>query len=159
MTKFYLYRLTFPDGLSYIGVSKNPKRRYREHCRKHNEKKISLNILVCGSHEYIYDLEQRAINAFCTLCPQGYNLNIGGLGGREPTPSIRAKLSVAHLGIPHSAEHNAKIGFAHLGVRRYFTAEHRNNLARAATKRVFDQKTKAKMRVSRLTYLREHAAC
>jgi hypothetical protein len=107
----HLYRISFPDGRAYIGVAINPTHRFRRHCcsaetligdriRHYGKDNISVSVLACGSREYIYDLEVRAIKAFGTLWPAGFNCSGGGLGGRNALPSTRAKLSAAKKGKP-----------------------------------------------------------
>jgi hypothetical protein len=86
MTMHYLYRILLPDGLAYIGRSKQPKLRFSEHCRadsyvgeairRHGRDNCVLQILCAGSEAYISDLEKRAIEKFNTHAPDGCN---GGL--------------------------------------------------------------------------------
>src|ERR1035437_8444884 len=92
----YLYKITSPEHKSYVGRSKNPHKRFYGHLNseRYGNKtligiaigKFSLTVndvqtLACGSFEYISYLEEKAIEAFNTLEPNGYNQNAGGLGG------------------------------------------------------------------------------
>lgn len=122
----FLYRVTASDERVYLGVSKNPRERLRR--GHHSDKKsalygltnLRLDILACGSREYIYQLEDRAIIAFNTRWPNGLNKSAGGFGGRtDPLPSTRAKLSAGHKGqrawnkgVPMSAADRAKLATA-----------------------------------------------
>jgi hypothetical protein len=78
----FLYRILFPDGV-YIGRSKWPLTRLKEHCRAdslvnyairfYGPHKVVLEILCAGPADYIDDLEKRAFLKFNTLYPYGYN--------------------------------------------------------------------------------------
>jgi hypothetical protein len=87
----YLYRVILPDGRGYIGVSINPKLRFRVHSspstrsfigeaiRHYGRQACRLEILCAGSCDYMYQLERHAIAAFRTRYPAGYNLDAGGI--------------------------------------------------------------------------------
>ena len=99
----FLYRITAPDGHAYIGVSKNPRNRLRGHRRDrasalYGLTDLRIEVLACGSREYIYELEDRAITVFKTRWPDGLNRSAGGYGGRtNPLPSTRAAMSAAAI--------------------------------------------------------------
>lgn len=95
----YLYQIeNLLSGKKYIGISKRPDRRKRQHfgARK-NKKTISLiaqaidkygrenfefKILCAGDKSYILDLEVRAITLYQTTDKKfGYNIRTGGQGG------------------------------------------------------------------------------
>jgi len=66
----FLYLVTSPSGKRYVGVTSLPvSRRWNRH-------------LVHADMAYLYELEPRAIEAYGTRAPRGYNLNAGGEGGQ-----------------------------------------------------------------------------
>lgn len=91
-----LYRLTAPTGKSYVGITTAPvNRRWREHARaaknnspfaihaairKYGWNAFKKEILVIASFEYVKELEKKAVAAFGTKSPCGYNLTDGGDG-------------------------------------------------------------------------------
>lgn len=96
MEKHYLYKITNLDnGKAYIGVSKDPDRRFNAHLTGYGSRALKedllstfkTEILVIGSKEYIYDLEIKAIAKFSTLIPKGYNIAIGGYLNQDSTGS------------------------------------------------------------------------
>lgn len=100
-----LYMLTAPSGKQYIGVTGKPlSYRISDHIycqsivgqalQKYGRETFKTEILVAGAEEYIYELERRAIEAFDTRAPNGYNLAEGGLGGRL-TEEAKQKIGAA----------------------------------------------------------------
>lgn len=86
-----LYQFLFPNGKSYIGITTNVASRFRDHYRTAGRLKTSplscairkhgfpgITILAIGEIEYLKALEVRAIAAFNSLYPTGYNLHEGG---------------------------------------------------------------------------------
>lgn len=137
-----LYRLTSPSGRQYIGVTTKPlSYRMKEHyhfntavgraLRKYGES-IRGEVLAIGPEEYIYDLENKAISAFGTMAPAGYNLREGGLGGRH-TEDSKQKISKANKGRIFSEEHRRKIGLTSKG--RVFSKESRRKMSEAQKRR------------------------
>ena len=98
MKPHFLYRITVA-GRSYIGVTNDPS--YRFGCHRRAPSLIGdairaagcteakLEILCSGSYHYVRDLERRAIVAFNTMLPSGYNLAPGGHGGTTPEHGAR----------------------------------------------------------------------
>lgn len=89
-TMFYLYKITnLILNKSYIGVTKNPSRRFLDHKHGRGSKKLledgidnlEFKVLVAGNERYIFDLESQAINIYNTIYPTGYNVGVGGEGG------------------------------------------------------------------------------
>lgn len=127
---WYLYAIRLPVNdyaVAYIGVSKNPRDRWTHHranvigeaIRICGRKNVLFQRLVCGTSDFIYDMERAAIAAFNTRPPNGYNLAAGGqiARGGEALPTTRAKLAEkyktnlafqAACREPKSAEHKAK---------------------------------------------------
>jgi hypothetical protein len=103
----HLYRITTPDGRAYIGVTVNMGARVRDHSRRdspvgrairhHGRAKVTFQILAIGKLGFIRDyLEPKAIEAFGTRAPHGYNVTPGGTGGRNPLPATISKMAAAH---------------------------------------------------------------
>lgn len=136
MVRTQLYMLTAPSGKRYIGVTKKPvSYRVNEHShaktvmgravRKYGTQ-IEAVVLAVGNEGYIYDLEHRAIEAFGTMAPHGYNLREGGQGGRHTEESKR-KIGNAIRGKTRSPETRARIGAASKG--RKFSKEVRQKMS------------------------------
>jgi len=97
---FYLYKLTNTvNGKSYIGVTKDPDLRKRQHLtkttvknlvskavKKYGKESFIFDVLCIGSKEYICELEQKAIVLYNThaVWGHGYNIAEGGYGGSSP---------------------------------------------------------------------------
>src|SRR5882672_24057 len=94
-TKCILYKITFLNGKSYIGITSNTLKRWmilhfhhakkgrdcplHRAIRKYGKKSISVQILlVTGDWSYLCEMEKKAIVAFGTLISHGYNLSPGG---------------------------------------------------------------------------------
>ncbi len=98
-----LYRLTFPNGKTYIGVTKmTAAARFTQHAKAATKQRkgslLSKAIIEFGAESvavqtlviadegpYLKDLEIRAIKAFGTLKPSGLNSTTGGDGVFDPT--------------------------------------------------------------------------
>ncbi len=93
----FVYRLTNKiNGKSYIGMSKNPRERFRHHCkssyrigraiRKHGIEEFSYEILSCGSRNECAELERDLISYYRTNTRYGgYNIAPGG----EQPPTMK----------------------------------------------------------------------
>jgi hypothetical protein len=148
---YFLYIIESPEG-AYIGVSKNPKARFRAHTtartlvgaaiRKYKSA-VSLRVLAAGSREYIYDLEFAAVKRFLTRFPTGYNIASGGRGGRDQLPIHRQKISEARKGQLLSPEHKIKLSIAARKAERISMLVDRN-------RRPISEATRARLRQSHL---------
>lgn len=99
----FLYLLTSPSGKGYIGITnKTVARRVRQHgynaakrrytargdecpglynaIRKYGLRNFKIKTLVEAEWGYLQELECRAIDAYGTFWPNGYNLTAGGEG-------------------------------------------------------------------------------
>jgi group I intron endonuclease len=109
-----LYLITSPAGKSYIGISsKTTEKRWAKHVehamgkrdngalyaalRKYGPETFSVRTLViCDDWNYLCELEIRAIAAFGTRSPGGYNITAGGEGVTgERDDEFKRKVSVA----------------------------------------------------------------
>jgi hypothetical protein len=122
-----LYRLVFPNGKAYIGItSRTAARRFAEHCksaacgrklavndaiRKYGAASVTVETLVVAEWPYLVALEPRAIAAFGTRGRGGYNMTTGGEGvaGLPVSDQTRAKLRAAQTGKKLSDETREKM--------------------------------------------------
>ena len=154
-----LYRLTSPSNKQYIGIAKNSlQNRFSVHVaeaksgsmtalhksiRKYGADAFIKEILVVSNYEYIRDLEIKAIEAFKTMSPNGYNLTIGGDGTngyfhtdctkqkisdlakiKMADPERRSHLSKLNIGKKLSTETKEKIRLASLGKKPMLGKSH-----------------------------------
>jgi len=90
-----LYKLDFPNGKSYIGItSKTAQQRFKEHCcqsknknpcqsaiKKYGKENVKLTVLsTVDNWELLCLAEIEAIEKFNTFKPNGYNITKGGEG-------------------------------------------------------------------------------
>ena len=120
-----IYKLTFPNGKSYIGLTKRTLvQRLGQH-RRDVEKGAGFlvhaawlkygepiaSVLLEADGEELKQAERDAIVGHGTMSPAGYNLIMGG-----PVPiwsaETRAKMGAAHRGKPKSLEQRAKMSAA-----------------------------------------------
>jgi hypothetical protein len=163
-----LYKLDFPNGKSYIGITNETAlKRFTRHVKKANagQKQAVTNairkytpqavrvstLVVARDWEYLCALERKAIAAFGTREPHGYNLTDGGEGvlGLECRPETRAKLSAANSGRKLTVAQRAKISAA-LKQRPPPTEETRAKLSTANTGKVHSSETRAKCGVANI---------
>lgn len=122
---YRLYKATAPNGKCYIGITKlslkqrvsihfsaakrQSKTRFAAALRKYGDE-IKFETLAVGCQEYILDLEEKAIIAFNSRIPNGYNIIKGGAASPALDPIVRAKISASQKGRkrgPQSPEHIA----------------------------------------------------
>lgn len=113
-----LYRLTFDDGKSYIGITcQGLEKRLRAHLSSSRRTPVRLAIkrygrprhetLVIANIGYLLDLEIAAIKAFGTRIPNGYNVSFGGES--PPAPETVARISRSLTGRTFTTEHRASL--------------------------------------------------
>lgn len=109
-----LYRLDFPNGKSYVGITKESSaRRFARHVRnalggqttalanairKYGAQSVTVTpVIEVEDWELLCLAEQEAIAKWATQSPNGYNLTEGGEGvvGHVHSAETRAKLSAA----------------------------------------------------------------
>lgn len=155
-TKGCLYALTFPNGKQYIGITSGTLRRrvnlHRSHAntgrpgavynaiRKYGTRGFDAKVLVVVSDwDYLCELEQKAIAAFGTMAPGGFNLTTGGEGapGQIYTPERRAQMSEARKGKGTGPRLHAR-GWSHNDATK-------RKISEAAKCREFSEETRAKI--------------
>ena len=103
-----LYQIEFPNGKSYIGITKfSAEKRFSGHCkdskcgkllvhnaiRKYGKENCKIKtLLVANDIGYLKDVEIKAIAAFKTQHPDGYNCGKGG-DGVDFTEDLRKRIS------------------------------------------------------------------
>lgn len=147
------------NGKQYIGVSKNPKRRFLEHCRHkiktkaiiknaishYGKENFEMKVLLWGPVDYCYELESDFIEAYKTRTPDGYNICTGGMGAkglRGEHNGMYGRRGELHpnygkpgyrTGVKHTEETKRKMSEAHKG--RVFSEETRKKISENAKKR------------------------
>lgn len=155
----YVYKLDFPNGLSYVGVTtKTPAARLRQHkkeaaagrgyavhaaIREHGDP--TLSVLAQVEDSELHAAEVKAIAEWGTLHPEGYNMTAGGVGGPICDAS-RNKRREVRLAEPGFAESMVKLHEGNRG--RSHTPESRENMARAQKGREITEEAKRKSRAS-----------
>ena len=142
----HLYRLTSPSGRVYIGIAKNTRKRWQEHVqsarngsrcvlhsaiRKYGFDNFKKEVLVTSTFAYVKDLEVKAIAAYGTMAPVGYNLTAGGDGTN---------------GYAHTGETKQRVSAAQKG--RTFTEEHKRRLSEARKGKTMSEEQKQKIRAT-----------
>ena len=168
----HLYKITNTiNDMVYIGVTKDPHHRMIAHAcfttptksiiknaiKKYGRDKFHLQVLLTSTQEYCYEMERKAIEAYNTLKPNGYNICTGGVGaigifgdmngmfGRKHSPETLEKMRQVRVGKKATAETKEKMSASHLGQKR--TAESRERMRQVALSR--SPELLAKMREAR----------
>lgn len=155
----FLYKIEFPNKKSYIGItSTSMKRRFSLHrshaktgrdcalhraIRKYGEVFSVKTLVEADDWEYLCDLEKRAILAYGTKYPRGYNVTDGGEGiiGVERTLEQRQRMSVSRLG--------KNLGNQYARGHRH-TDEARAKISAAGAGRIFSDERKAKIGATKI---------
>ena len=141
----FLYRITNSiNGMQYIGVTKNPKVRFRGHAfhntktrsilksamKKYGAENFNMEILLESTQEYCYSMEATFIKHCNTRKPYGYNICAGGRGAvglvGEDNGMFGKKGKLHHnfgkvgyrTGIAHTEEAKAKMSVAGKGRKK-----------------------------------------
>ena len=131
---YAIYRKETPNK-KYYGITKNIKRRWKEHIsktsdcpkiknaiQKHGYENFKHIMLFRGTRERCFELEQYFISRYDTT-NTGYNMTFGGEGSTH-NEETRRKISQSHTGKirgPHSDVHKQRISKGNTGKKR--TAE------------------------------------
>ena len=129
-----VYKLTFHNGKSYIGITtESLPRRVQRHVnyarankpyalsaaiRKYGEDSFTSEVIgMADTREELCSMEMLAIDEHRTMCPYGYNMTGGGDGSRGASPAIstRRKISQSLTGRKLSASHREAVGKAQKG--------------------------------------------
>lgn len=156
MTRAELYRLTFPSGKIYVGMTtRGTGARFDRHVyeasrgrrspladaiRKHGAASVSIETLAVGDREYILGCEIRAISVLGADDPaRGYNILPGGQMAPTILPEVAARVSASMMGnqncvgFKHSAETRAKLSASKMDNKgplgRKQTEEHKRKRA------------------------------
>lgn len=146
-----LYKLAFPNGKVYIGITtESLSRRVQRHinyARKNRPYALSAAIRKYGEHSFTAEhiasarskedlsaLERMMIAHYNTICPNGYNMTGGGEGTYRVKPSekTRNKISESLSGRKLSDAHRMAVGLAQKGknipieTRQKMSAAHKN---------------------------------
>lgn len=131
-----LYKISFPNGKIYIGItSKSLRNRIQSHVtlalgngkrknlvhhaiKKFNGEIKAVELLFCGNFELLKLLEVKAIAHYNSKSPFGYNLSDGGEGLLNPPKEVRDKISNAGIGRKHSPESRERISKALTGKKK-----------------------------------------
>lgn len=130
-TNCILYKLDFPNGKSYIGITKSTlDKRVSQHIASSRNPKQLINyaikkygdnfhkrILVIGKLNYIKDLEIKSISRFNTISPNGYNLSLGGDTSPTINPLVARKMALSLTGKKKSKEHALNISKGKIGYK------------------------------------------
>jgi hypothetical protein len=182
-----MYKLTFPNGKSYIGITKRTAAiRFAEHVKvsragkkqcavhhailKYGADVVMVETLAVGNWPYLITIEVKAIALFGTRPPHGYNLTRGGEGVVGFDQITRAKMGAANVGRTPVADARAKMSAAGSGrlcsvetrakMRKPKSLEHRASMSAAQKGRTVSDETREKMRTSHVgkTLSAEHRA-
>lgn len=167
-----LYKLDFANGKSYIGITtKTAAERFNGHrrksCgnsaksnvpvydawRKHGEPQ--LTVLAILENGELASAEQRAIAAYGTLLPNGYNMTVGGEVSPMLLPDVAAKVSAKNKGKlrgPMSELHKKNLSEARKGIfPSEETLEKMRNSSKARARTPCSEETKRKISESHKT--------
>jgi group I intron endonuclease len=140
MTTAVIYRIRNDiDGKEYYGVTTNPEKRKSDHLVKkrgsvliskavdeHGLSNFTFEIILYGTEEYCYKLEETLIRSFKSRVPLGYNIAPGGAKppnatGRKHSEKTKAKMAANHNPAsngPLSEITKLRISKAHTGMKR-----------------------------------------
>lgn len=154
-----LYRLNFPNGKSYIGITKfTAEERFLVHCaiamkgkkswavhraiKKYGMENIKVETLIKADELYLFEAEIKAIRIFNTKQPEGYNLTSGGDGVRGLTEETLSKMSASQKGKVRSNEMKEKLRAFFKG--KPLSAEHRKKISESQKGKIITPEALAK---------------
>ena len=166
----FVYRITNTiNGMQYIGVTVDPKKRFRSHCRgigshrlllknailKYGKEHFKMEVLLKASQKYCYEIEPKVIALYNTIKPNGYNLSKGGMGSLGLTGEMNGcygRTGEKHpnfgkpgyrTGVKHTEESCKKMSLSRAG--RKHSPETIEKMRIAAKKRFYNPVERAKM--------------
>jgi len=168
-SNYCVYKHTSPSGKSYIGQTKNLKKRSRDH--QHNSSGCTLFLKAIKkygwdnfNHEILKDnltldeanyWEEFYIDSHNTLSPHGYNLKNGGLN-MTCSEETRKKMSVARKGTVCSQETKLKMSISFSG--RNHSIETKNKMSESRKGFKHSEETKLKMSARRTGMARNESS-
>lgn len=171
-----LYQIEFPNGKSYIGITRlTAERRLAVHSYRRNhaayaicnalkkygrENALARTLVIANDWDYLCELERKAIVAYGTKVPNGYNMTDGG---ETPTGlsadglariGAAAKGNTYNVGKKRTLESRAKMSASAKGNSRNKGRKHRPEVVEAIRARAIGRKatpeTIAKMSASHI---------
>lgn len=135
-----IYKVTFENGKSYIGLTSNSleqRRKEHESVSRRKPRTIfhrmlrhySANWKILQENLSLEEANEQEIffiKKFDTIFPNGFNQASGG-GTWEVSEDVRMRMSKAHKGLKHSKETRVKIALGNTGRKR----REASNLAQA----------------------------
>lgn len=118
--------------------------------RKNGISNFKIEILkYCDSMEELNAYEDKLINEYNSIVPNGYNLKSGGHNVVYSVES-KLKMSLAHKGKSLSEEHKTKIKESCKGkigpwLGKVFSDEHKKNISKGNTGKIFSKETIVKL--------------
>jgi len=157
-----LYRLDFPSGKSYIGITKHTAlMRFDSHgrCAAKSSKGIvyhawrkygapKLVTLAVLTEDDMLEAEKRAIVVFGTRHPNGYNMTDGGDIPPSLSPEVANKIRMKLKGRKLSDERRLALSRAVTG--RKHTEEAKLNMSRAQKGKIISAIGRARMAAAKL---------
>lgn len=151
-----LYRLTFSNGKSYIGLTYDSSlKRLKQHKAnsKNNDLPVykawrkygtpKLDVLAIIKNEDLPNAEMKAISVFDTLVPHGYNVSFGGSVSPMKNPDVVRKQQKSRKGYVISDETKEKVSEG-------LKLAYENGLVPCNKGKTLSEETKQKIRLSKL---------
>ena len=169
----FLYRLTFPNGKAYIGITKRTvDQRFSEHVsfakseksgsavhhaiRKFGVASVKVETIDSADWDSLKLMEIAAISSQNTRPPCGYNLTKGGDGVAGFDATTRAKMGAANVGRSPTKETRLKISAANKG--RKASQKARENTSAGRMGMVFSAAHKESLSAARKRYVSSNPA-
>jgi group I intron endonuclease len=162
------------DDKIYVGQSDNPRRRFRDHLNEaknkpknqctylnnainfHGPENFVLEIIEEVSLELVNEREIYWILELKSKSPNGYNLNDGGTGQRNPSQETRDKMSLSQKDKPKSEETKKNMSVAALNRSDANKQAHIERLRIMNENKVYDDEYRAKLSASNAHRKLEH---
>jgi group I intron endonuclease len=147
-----IYRLDFENGKSYIGATTNDANyRFKEHkrstrrlseillykaWRKYGEPRLII-LAIIEDHD-LFETEMKAIAAYNTKAPDGYNLTDGGEGtiGYKHSDSVIEANRLRNVGRKQTEETRANVSKSLIGNQRAKGNKHKLTDAQCLTRSI-----------------------
>jgi len=155
------YKLTFPNGKVYIGITRETlDRRVKRHIayakagkhfalsaaiRKYGEDSFARDVVGTGDWNELKEIEIKLIAQYGSLGSGGYNMTSGGDGslGVAVPDSVKGKISNSLKGRKLSNDHRKKLSESQIG--KIISAETKEKMRLAAIGRVVTDAQKNKV--------------